>query len=403
MPRPTKPIKDPVLKEWLTEFKSKKTKQCYLSCLRKFKQNVGIESLDYYIKNTQDATEDLKRFLISMDGTPSKSIHANISAVRSFIKDHDISFSENGWKKLKRRGFMPKRIMAETRDKKLTKTQLKKILNYLDIKAKAQVLFLLSSGCRVGESVQLKTYDLDLESDPPRAFIRAEYTKNGVGARTVFMSYEARDTIKDWLKIKDTIKKRNGKPFKKDMVFDWAINTARYMWDRAIEKAGLDIKDEKTHCRIYHLHGLRKFFRSQIGLDVDFTHALMGHSAYLDESYLRLNEKEIAEAYLEAMPNVKVYGGANLEIAKELEEKTSEIEALKEKVKAIEASERSVSQIEAEVSRLNEFITKRLSPLVSWAENEGYKIEDFSSITDETPERWRKTRKESNRGGLKSG
>ena len=164
MPRPTKPIKDPVLKEWLTEFKSKKTKQCYLSCLRKFKQNVGIESLDYYIKNTQDATEDLKRFLISMDGTPSKSIHANISAVRSFMKDHDISLSENGWKKLKRRGFMPKRIRAETRDKELSKTQLRKILNYLDIKEKAQVLFLLRSSCRVGKSTQLKINDLELEN-----------------------------------------------------------------------------------------------------------------------------------------------------------------------------------------------------------------------------------------------
>ena len=88
MPRPTKPIKDPVLKEWLTEFKSKKTKQCYLSALRKFKQNLGIESLNEYIKNTPDAISDLKRLFISMDETPSKSIHANFSAVRSLLKDH---------------------------------------------------------------------------------------------------------------------------------------------------------------------------------------------------------------------------------------------------------------------------------------------------------------------------
>ncbi len=344
MARPTKPIKDPVLKEWLTEFKSKKTKQCYLSALRKFKQNLGIESLNEYIKNTPDSTPDLKRFLISMDGTPSKSIHANISAVRSFLKDHDIPFSENGWKKLKRRGFMPKRIRAETRDKKPSKAQLKKILNYLDIKGRAMVLFLLSSGCRVGESSQLKICDLELENDPPKAHLRAEYTKNGVGARTVFMSYEARDAIKDWLRIKDTIKKRNGKPFKKDKVFDWAINTARYMWNRAIEKAGLDIKDEKTRCRIYHLHGLRKFFRSQIGLDVDLTHALMGHSAYLDDAYLRQEEGEIARAYLEAMPNVSVYAVESPEI-KGLEQENVE---LKGRVGKLESQLAALSRIRSQ-------------------------------------------------------
>ena len=332
MPRPTKPIKDPVLKEWLTEFKSKKTKQCYLSCLRKFKQNLGIDSLEEYVKNTQDATNDLKKFLSSMDGTPSKSIHANVSAVRSFLKDHDIPLSENGWKKLKRRGFMPKRIRAETRDKKLTKTQLKKILNYLDIKAKAQVLFLLSSGCRVGESIRLKISDLELEHDPPKAHIRAEYTKNGVGARTVYFSYEARDAIRDWLEIKDTIKKRNGLPFKKDKVFDWAINTSRYAWDRAIEKAGLDAKDEKTHCRIYHLHGLRKFFRSEIGLDTDITHALMGHSGYLDDAYVRLTQNEMAEAYKKNMERVSIHAVEDLELRKEIYQLKDENVALKQQL-----------------------------------------------------------------------
>ncbi len=345
MARPTKPIKDPVLKEWLTEFKSKKTQQCYLSALRKFKQNLGIESLNEYIKNTQDSTPDLKRFLISMDGSPSKSIHANVSAVRSFLKDHDISFSENGWKKLKRRGFMPKRIRAETRDKKLSKTQLRKILNYLDIKGRAQVLFLLSSGCRVGESVKLKINDLDLKSDPPCAYIRAENTKNGVGARTVYFSYEAKDAINDWLEIKDTIKKRNGMPFSKDLVFDWAINTARYMWDRAIEKAGLDAKDEKTHCRIYHLHGLRKFFRSQIGLDVDLTHALMGHSGYLDDSYVRLNQNEIAEAYKEAIPNVSVYAVMDGALRKTTEEQATKIDELKTSLSELRIKFEGLSKI----------------------------------------------------------
>ena len=354
MVRPKKPIKDQILKEWLTEFKVKHTRDCYLSSMRKFKKNLGIESLDEYLKNNPDTTADIKRFLISLEGSPSKTIHSHISAVKSFLNDHDIPFSENEWKKLRRRGFMPKRIMAETRDKKLTKNQLKRLLNYLNLRGKAQVLFLLSSGARVGESVQLKTNDLDLESDPPRGYIRAEYTKGGVGARTIFMSYEARDAIKDWLAIKDKMKKRNGGKFSKDKVFDWTVGTSTYLWNRAIEKACLDNKDDKTQRRIYHLHGLRKFFRSQIGLDVDLTHALMGHSAYLDEAYLRLNEKEIAEAYKEAISNVSVYAVEDKKIEKEINQLKEENETLKQRLNSFNLNTEQVHELLRRIEKLEQ-------------------------------------------------
>lgn len=59
------------------------------------------------------------------------------------------------------------------------------------------------------------------------------------------------------------------------------------------------------------------------------------------------------------------------------------------KVEGIEASEYSVSECEAEIARLNEFIDKRLSSLVGWAESQGFKVEDFNRISDETPPRWK--------------
>ena len=337
MPRPKKPIKDQIVKKWLQEFKVKHTRQTYLSSLRKFKQSLNIKSLDKYVESNPDATGDLKQFLTSMDGKPSKSIAANVSALKTFFIDNNIPFDLNAMKKLRRRGFMPKRIKAETRDKKLTKTQLKKVLNYLDIKGRALVLFLLSSGARVGETVQLKIRDLELENDPPKAHIRASYTKNGVGARIVYFSYEAKDAIKDWLEIKDGLMKRNGMKFSRDKVFDWTVGTSTYMWNKAIEKARLDIKDSVTLRRVYHLHGLRKFFRTKIGLDIDIIHALMGHVEYLDESYLRLDEKgEIAQAYKEAIPNVSVHEIQNTELHEQTQNIEQENKQLKEKVARME-------------------------------------------------------------------
>jgi len=314
MARPRKPITDPTLKHWLGEFSNKNTKRQYLSAMRLFKKNLEIEDLGKYIKSEPDAATDIRRFIVSMEDKPKKSLLTYTTILKVFYQDNGVVLDDNKWKKLRRRGFIPKHARAETRDKKPTIQQLKKILNYMDVKGRSMVLFLLSSGARIGETLQLQHEDFNLEADPPRAFIRGEYTKGGVGQRTVYFSYEARDAIKDWVKIKAKTGKRDGSTHEDERVFSWGLFTARDMWNRAIAKVGIDFKDKKTGRRIYHLHSLRKFFRTKIGLDLDVTHALMGHVEYLDESYLRQDGEEIAEAYLEAMPNVSVYAVESSEI-----------------------------------------------------------------------------------------
>jgi integrase len=333
MRKPRKPVTDPVLKKWLTEFKKPTTRRSYTSSIRKFKQLLGIEDLGEYLRGEPDTDKDIKNFLIALEGRPSKSIAAYLAAVKVFLQDHDVPLNGNNWRKLKRRGFIPKKVRAETRDKKPTKTMLKKILNYVDIKGRAMILFLVSSGARIGETLQLKAEDLDLESEPPKAIIRNEYTKSGVGGRTAFFSYEARDAIRDWLRIKDNMGKRSGGTYEDPRIFPWSDFTARFIWNSACAKAGLDQKDTRTNRRVFHLHSLRKFFRTNISLNLNYIHALMGHSEYLDDAYLRQEQKDIAEAYLEAMPNVSVYAIENTELKQETQNLKEEIQKLRTKEK----------------------------------------------------------------------
>jgi integrase len=299
------------------------------------------------LNNNSDTEADVRTFLKSLDGRPSKTVSCYTQIVKVFLQDHGAKVPEVAWKKIKRRGFMPKRVRAETRDKKPTKAMLKKILNYADLKARAMILFLLSSGARVGETLQLKKENFDLEADPPKVHIRREYTKGGVGERTVFFSYEARDAIKDWLKIKDGLSKRgNHGDFEGNVVFPLSPNSTRWMWNSAFDKAGLGIRDKRTGRRVYHLHSLRKFFRTKIGLDLDIVSALMGHVEGLDRSYVRLDQdREIAEAYLEAMPNVSVYGVQSSEI-KSLEEENAE---LKDRLVKLESEFGALKSLIAEV------------------------------------------------------
>ncbi len=326
-----KEVKDRALKKWLEEFNGTSTRKSYLSALRKFKNNLGIEDLGEYLQSNPDTTADIKRFIVSLNGKPAKTIISYTGTVRVFFTDHNVEIEANGWRRLRRRGFLPRRAIGETRDKAPSKKQLKKILNHLDIKGRASTLFMLSSGARIGETLQLKEEDFDLESNPPKVHIRSDYTKGGVGGRTVYFSFEARDAIKDWLAKKPTLTKKNQTHYSDDdRVFCWSKSTNYFMWNNACNRAGLGERDTKTGRRVYHIHSLRKFFRTKIGLNLDVTNALLGHSEYLDSSYLRLDEKgEIAREYLGAMPNVSVYDLQNTK----LEEKTLNLEEDNQKLK----------------------------------------------------------------------
>jgi integrase len=219
--------------------------------------------LGVYLKTEPDAATDIRKFITPMKDKPKKSLLTYTTILKVFYQDNGVVLDDYKWKKLRRRGFIPKHPRAETRDKKPTKTQLKKILNYMDIKGRAMVLFLLSSGCRIGEILQLTKEDFKLDAEPPRAFIRGEYTKGGIGQRTVYFSYEARDAINDWLKIKARTGKRDGTTHEDDRVFSWGLFTARDMWNRAIAKAGIDQKEKKTGRRIYHSSFFEKVFQNK--------------------------------------------------------------------------------------------------------------------------------------------
>lgn len=363
--RGKKPIQDAALEEWLQEFKRETTQRTYLSALRKFKKMLGIEDLGEYVKNSPNVVADVRKFLASLDGKPSKTVSTYVGALKMFLQDHDVKVPDDDWRKMRRRGFMPKRVKAETRDKKPSKTMLKQILNYADIKCRSLVLFLVSSSARIGETLQLKKEDFDLDADPPCATIRNEYTKGGVGGRTVYFSYEARDAINDWLRIKDkTSRRAGGGTYEDPKMFPWDDNTSRFMWNMACDKAGLGMRDNHTGRRIYHLHSLRKFFRTKIGLDEDITHALMGHARYLDEAYLRLEQEgEIAKAYLEAMPNVSVYAVEDQQLreqASTIEQENIELRArVQTHDQKLLGFEKTLAEIKKTLAELETIISKK--------------------------------------------
>jgi integrase len=359
MPR----LSDSLVVRWVeTEFANANTRKVYLTSLKKFSEVMGIVDFSSYLKDLspEKALEDVKRFLGAMNGAPSCTTSSYLGCVRVFLREQGVEIKDSEFRKLRSRGFAPKRVMPKTRDRAPSADEVRKILDYSDIKGRALFLFLMSSGCRIGETCQLRVEDLKLEADPPEAFIRGESSKGGVGERYVFFSYEARDALQNWLSVKPSLTKRmkDGGSYESGLVFPFNPALARFFLRRALKKAGLDRKDPVTNIGEIHVHSFRKFFRSNVGLNIDEVHTLMGHVEYLDRNYLRLNKEKVAENYKRNISRVSVYSMDQSRLSA-LEQKLSESEGV---VKVLLANGKNkdgeIEDLKAQMNEMNERVEK---------------------------------------------
>jgi integrase/recombinase XerD len=143
----------------------------------------------------------------------------------------------------------------------------------------------------LGELLNTKMNDLHLRD---RKIDIYEGEKNRQG-RVVYLSDDAMDALKVWLKIRDVhpmfLFYAQGR---KSM----AYSTARFIFEQYIAKAGLAHKG-------YSLHALRHTFASELlnaGMRIECLQPLMGHTSLdVTRRYARLTDKTREEEYFRAM------------------------------------------------------------------------------------------------------
>jgi len=310
----------------LREFSSENTKKAYRHAMKKFASYIGVENkdMDSFVKNYLDQLEDEEEFIDDIKGFISymnndlapKTINLYLSSVKEFFEEKtEYKIEEAEWKAIRRRQVPTAK--AVSKDKILNQKELRQVVSHLDSMGTSLILFLISSGARPKEAVSLKVEDLDLEADPPRAELNREITKNGVG-RVVFMTDEARDSIKDWLRIrkgmskatpKDKRDEEDSNSYDTKEVWNCTTNLVRKKWNTALKKAGLDETDKRTNVErhVYHLYSLRRYFRTNMNSERDIIETLLGHEGYLDSSYRRYRDEELAEEYKTAENSLKIY------------------------------------------------------------------------------------------------
>jgi integrase len=299
-----------------------------------------------YLSEKNNYTEDLRRYATSMQDIPPKTAAIRMTGIKEYLLFNDIEFSEKCIRQIKAR--MP-RGGARTIERDLDHEILQTILAHTDVKARALILTLASSGMRIGECLQLRASDINLDTLPAEIVIRQEITKTRQ-KRITFLSREAVAALREWLKVRpaylESAQNRNAgfvaqgigsvKSKNDPRLFPFAGHVAQAMWRTALKNAGLSSVDESTGRQQLHYHQLRKFFRSQMALScpVDIVEALMGHEGYLTSAYRRYTKEQMAEHYMKSegmitlqLPSKEITR-VETEIKKEMQDQQSVIARL---------------------------------------------------------------------------
>jgi len=311
---------------------------------------------------------DLMRFAAHLHDKPPKTAKTYLGATKEYLGYNGIEFTQRQLKTIRLK--LPKGGVR-TVESDMDRNIVQQVLQHTDIKGRALILTLASSGMRIGEGLQITLDDLVpfLNENPVMIKIRGEYTKTGK-QRFVFISGEAKDALVEWLKVRDqylkaAVNKNRGlidngagtKTLNDNRVFPFSDNNALEMWTNALTNAGLLTIDKGTNRKQLRLHQLRKFFRSQLalGCPVDIVEDLMGHEGYLTDAYRRYTKAQMAEYYLKNEHHITITQNRSVEeIKKEI---TSEMnEAIKGLVVENQGLQAKNKELEDKLTRLEKVV-----------------------------------------------
>lgn len=180
----------------------------------------------------------------------------------------------------------------ETLPRAMEPDDVKRLLSVIDNpRDRAMVLVLLRTGMRIGELLNTKMVDLHLRE---RRIDIYEGEKNRLG-RVVYLSDDALQALKVWIKIRDPQKEFL---FHTPRTGTMCYAMARLIFKDYLIKAGLEHKG-------HSLHALRHTFASDLlnaGMRIECLQPLLGHSSLdVTRRYARLTDKTREEEYFRAM------------------------------------------------------------------------------------------------------
>jgi integrase len=318
-----------------------------------FVENTYKISVDMLIEKIKEGSMDAYdilgqygMYLKSTNNISNLTLKQRVVTVKNFLEYYDVDISP---RKFKLKVKLPK-VVRRTKEA-LSKEDIVTILNTCsDIRLKTYVMLLATTGMRAVEALSIRIKDLNLQSHPPRLFVRGEFTKTR-SDRTIFLTTEAGHQLSSWLDYKYRSRRvcysdGNGKvtteyrtPEKNeaDLIFSayQSINPDNLYTDmcssfaKTLDRMGRGTREEGNEKRReITFHSFRRFVKttiSDLGYQ-DFSEYFIGHSG---STYWTKKESEKAEIFRKIEPYMTFLNLHQLERkGADIQSKVDELEEL---------------------------------------------------------------------------
>jgi integrase len=342
--------------------RSRHTAKLYLFYLTKFREHYKLKDFDSMIAiepaHLQIMVEDYtmhRKKQVSPNTLPTE-----IFGIKAFFDANDIDLK---WKKIQK--LFPEKIKRSGRGA-YSKAQICKMLaaKHDDLRATALILFLATSGVRIGAIPDLKTRHVTAYEDCKIITVYPD-TKDEYHT---FLTPEASKALDDYLKKREM----DGEKITNDSALFAVLQKDKFR-NKAADKATLQEAIRRTLIKIglrpntkhqpyqrYHVqidHGFRKFFNETIkttqGVNLTYAELLMGHAVTipLDNHYAEARESLLFAEYKKAILALTMDETEILKAQKvaaeaeinELAQKNADIKNLEKRLEDIEYGSRGRS------------------------------------------------------------
>jgi len=328
--------------------KSEQTKKNYDKLLRYFRRYYIIKDYDSLLsidsKKLQIMVEDYVMYLRSEDKSYSM-INGTICSLDLFFSMNDITLN---WKKLKK--LLPERKKV-VGDMPYTTEQVNEILKHTsNLKFRAIIHFMASSGVRVGSFVEMKVKDLEDFKNGCKS------VKVYAGSKDEYYTFIHQEAVKALEEYFEYRRKKgeviNGDSWvfistnpDKPMCTLTATSSLNRFVTIALNRKKIGVRFDNMTC-----HAFRKRFatvlKSNKEINLSISEKLLGHSTtiQLDNHYFKPTLEVMFDEYQKAIPDLAIDQTIKLKL--ELEKKDEKLSSLEVKDKRIEVLENALMRIE---------------------------------------------------------
>jgi len=305
--------------EWLNKQYPKEKLDTYIKDIRLLEPREKLTITDRYEK-------DIKSWLIELKKEfAPKTINTYIVAIKGLFEKNRIDLDKIFWKEIKslKPGKSPvhEKIIP-------TPAELKNILQHApDVRAKSFFSILATSGLRIGELCNLKMDDINLKTQVPRITIRNPKTDANEVIHKTRMSFEAKASYLEYLKVRQKIMKtailrsvnlkidRNNFDMKEylrteERAYPFTKRTMEGIWRIMLRKSkyaerdtsGLKPRVKRT------VHSLRGFFVTNFSLyNENLAEYFVNHVSELKETYNHKSEEWLDQEYLNGCKYLAIF------------------------------------------------------------------------------------------------